>query len=307
MNKNKIPIFFAVDDCYIPFLAVTLESLVNYRAMDNDYIIYVLFTSVLPENQEKIMKYERENVSIKFVNVEEYFEKFLDKFYTRDYFSQTTYFRLFIPDIFLEYDKGIYLDSDTILLDDVAKLYNEDIGDNLIGAVPDGAVQSTREFQEYVELVIGMKSYKNYFNAGVLVMNLKALREFRFKLKFLYLLDTVKYRVAQDQDYLNRLCKGRVKILDNSWNVMPAASSSNRAENAKLVHFNLSNKPWHLDNIAYDEYFWDFAKKTVFYDKICSIKKCFTDEQRKNEIQTGLRLVELAQKEADCVGDDRKV
>jgi lipopolysaccharide biosynthesis glycosyltransferase len=288
--KNEIPVFFAVDDHYIPFLAVTITSLIEHSSSENNYILNILFTSITDENKDKIRRYERENVHIEFIDLKEHLERIQNKFYTRDYFSQTTYYRLFIPDIFAGYDKAIYLDSDTILLDDVANLYNIELENNLVGAIPDGAVQSVKEFQDYVELVIGLASYKNYFNAGILLMNLKELRNFRFRIKFLYLLDTMKFKVAQDQDYLNRLCKGRVKIIDNSWNVMPAANSKNRAEVAKLIHFNLSNKPWHLDNIPYEEYFWKYAKKTEFYDLILKIKSEFTEEQKQNDIQTGLRL-----------------
>lgn len=303
-NKNEIPIFFAVDDNYIPFLAVTICSLVEKASKENNYNLKILYTNITKENQKKIKKFEKENISIEFVNVTEYIKKFQDKFYTRDYFSQTTYFRLFIPDIYLEYDKVLYIDSDIVLLDDVAKLYNIDLGNNLVGAATDNAVKSVRELRDYVELVVGVASYENYFNAGVLLMNLKELRDFRFKTKVLYLLDNVKFRVAQDQDYLNRLCKGRVKLISNSWNVMPAASEENRAKAPRLLHFNL-NKPWHLDDIPYEKYFWDYAKKTEFYDEIFKIKSEFTEVQKKEDIGAYLRLLDLAQKEVDCVGDDR--
>jgi len=286
MNNKKLPIFFAVDDCYIPFLAVTLESLIKHSSKDNNYELNILYTSITDENQVKIKKYEQENININFVDLNEYISKIQNKLYTRDYFSQTTYFRLFIPDLYPDYDKALYIDSDTILLDDIANLYNIDLKDNLVGAIPDGAVKSIREFQEYVELVVGLSDYNNYFNAGVLLMNLKELRDYRFKLKFLYLLDTIKFRVAQDQDYLNRLCKGRVKILDSAWNVMPGASQENRSKIVKLIHFNLSNKPWHLSNIPYEEYFWEYAKNTEFYEDILHIKNDFSESQIQNDIQT---------------------
>ena len=70
-------------------------------------------------------------------------------------------------------------------------------------------------FQDYVEKVVGVASYKTYFNAGMLVMNLDELRKFQFQEKFLYLLENIKFSVIQDQDYLNRICKGRVKLIHN--------------------------------------------------------------------------------------------
>lgn len=305
MNKSNVPIFFAVDDNYVPFLSVALESLVAKITDRNFYEIRILYTSLNDEHKKSLKKYERNNLSIEFVDLNERISRIASKLYTRDYFSMTTYYRLFLPDLYPELKKALYLDADIVLLDDVANLYNIDLGTNLVGAIPDGAVASVREFQDYVELVVGLNNYKEYFNAGILLMNLEELRNYRFQVKFMYLLDTIKFKVAQDQDYLNRLCKGRVTIIDNAWNTMPGANPDKRSKNPKLIHFNLSNKPWHLDNVPYEEYFWDFAWQTEFYDEIRKIKDNFTEEQRKEDIETGIRLISLAAKEADCVGDDR--
>ena len=117
-----------------------------------------------------------------------YIEDVKDKLYTRDYYTKTTYFRLFIPNLYPQYDKAIYLDSDIVVLGDIAKLYNEDIGDNLVAAVPDNVIQTNKVFQDYVERVVGIATYKNYFNAGMLLMNLDEMRKFDFQNKFLYLL-----------------------------------------------------------------------------------------------------------------------
>ena len=304
MNKPIIPIFFAVDDNYVPFLAVAIESLVAKISEKNFYEIRVLYTLLSEEHKKSIKKYERDNLSIEFVDLNERIERIANKLYTRDYFSMTTYYRLFLPDLYPELKKVLYLDADIVLLDDVANLYNIDLDNNLVGAIPDGAVASVKEFQDYVELVVGIKEYKNYFNAGILLMNLEELRNYRFQVKFMYLLDTIKFKV--DQDYLNRLCKGRVKIIDNCWNTMPGSKSDIRSKNPKLIHYNLSNKPWHLDKVPYEDYFWDFAWQTDFYDEIKKIKDNYTEEQKQEDIQTGIRLISLAAKEADCVGDDRK-
>ena len=82
-------------------------------------------------------------------------------------------------------------------------------------------MQTVQVFQDYVEKVVGVIDYNNYFNAGVLLMNLDELRKYKFQEKFLYLLEKIKFEVAQDQDYLNRLCKGRIKIINSAWNKMP--------------------------------------------------------------------------------------
>ena len=303
--KEVIPIFFAVDDGYIPFLAVTLQSIVEKSKEEYYYVVKILYTNISEENKEKINKYKRENIEIEFVNLNYYIEKVKDKLYTRDYFSMTTYFRLFISNLYPQYNKAIYLDSDIVILTDVAELYMQDIGDNLVGAVADDIIQQNEVFQEYVEKVVGVASYKTYFNAGMLIMNLDELRKTDFQGKFLYLLETVKYSVVQDQDYLNRICKGRVKLLDKSWNVMPNATKDINEADIKLIHYNYQYKPWHYDNIPYAKYFWDLAKKTEFYNKLAEVKENFTDEMKYQDRVADTKLRELAKKETDCVGDDR--
>ena len=306
MSKQTIPIFFAVDDGYLPFLAVVMKSLLDNSSKENTYDMKILYTNISDENQSRIRKeFESDNVIIDFVDLNKYLEKLNDKFYTRDYYSKTTYYRLFIPELYPQYDKAIYLDSDMAVITDITNLYNIDLGTNLIGAVPDGVIQAEPAFQEYVEKVVGMSDYNQYFNAGMLVMNLDELRKFKFKEKFLYLLETTKFAVAQDQDYLNRICKGRTLMLDGSWNTMPGGIIEADKENLNIIHYNLSYKPWHFDNIMYEDYFWNYAKQTSYYEDILKIKENYTDEQRNNDLMAGEKLILLAIKESNCVGDDR--
>ena len=304
-NKNVIPIFFAIDDGYIPFLAVSLQSLIENSKKENFYLIKILYTNISEENQRKIQKFEQENVSIEFVDLNYYIEKIKDKLYTRDYYSKTTYFRLFIPNLYPQYTKALYLDSDIVVLEDVADLYNTNMENYLVAAAPDDVIQTIKVFQEYAEKVVGVANYRNYFNAGVLLMNLDELRKFNFQEKFLYSLDKIKFSVAQDQDYLNRLCKGRVKMVDPNWNRMPIAREKENQGDIKLIHYNLAYKPWHFEDILYKDYFWNYAKKTEFFDRIQKIKDNYSDEERFADMEKDKALRMLAQKEADCVGDDR--
>lgn len=305
-TTKEIPIFFAVDNGYCPFLAVAIQSLIDNASAENTYLIKILNTDISEENKRKIGKYERENVDIEFVDLNYYIQKVKDKLYTRDYYSKTTYFRLFLPNLYPQYDKVLYLDSDIVILDDIAKLYNTDMGDNLVAAAPDDVIQAMPVFQDYVEKVVGVADSRRYFNAGILLMNLHELRRFKFQEKFVYLLDKIKFAVAQDQDYLNRLCKGRVKLLDRTWDRMPIPDPKIKTEDVKLVHYNLAFKPWHFEDILYKEFFWMYAQETEYFEDIQRIKENFTEEDRIRGEESHKKLMKLAKKEADCVGDDRK-
>ena len=304
-KQNQIPIFFATDDNYIPFLCVALQSLIDNATNENQYIIKILYVDIKEENKKKILKYNSNNVNIEFVDLSYYIEKVKDQLFTRDYYTNTTYFRLFISDLYPQYNKVLYLDSDIVVLKDVAELYRVDIEGKLIAAAPEDVIQNNKVFQEYVEKVVGMASYKQYFNAGVVLMNLDELRKFKFQEKFLYLLKTVKFAVIQDEDYLNRLCKGRVRLLDTIWNREPIPVNKGKNDDIKIIHYAYVYKPWHSDNVLYQEYFWEYAKKTPYYNEILKIKETFTEEARFKELEADKNLRILAQKEADCVGDDR--
>lgn len=305
-KEKEIPIFFAVDDNYMPFLAVSLQSLIANASAKNYYSIKVLHTNISAENKKKISKYEQQNVNIEFVDLNYYIGKIQDKLYTRDYYSKTTYFRLFIPNLYPQYDKALYLDSDIVILDDIAKLYHTDLGDYLVAGAPDDVIQNIKVFQDYAEKVVGVADYHKYFNAGVLLMNLDELRKFKFQEKFIYSLEKIKFAVAQDQDYLNRLCKGRVKLIDRGWNRMPMPDDKIKESEIKLIHYNLAYKPWHFEDILYKEYFWKYAKQTEYFNKIMEIRESYTEEDRFKDIEQDKKLRRLAKKESDCVGDDRK-
>ena len=304
--KREIPVFFAVDNSYCPFLAVALQSIIDNSSSANKYLIKVLNTDISVENKRKIVRYESDNVDIEFVDLNYYIQKVKDKLYTRDYYSKTTYFRLFLPNLYPQYDKVLYLDSDIVVLDDIAELYNIDMGDDLVAAAPDDVIQFNPVFQNYAEKVVGVADYRRYFNAGVLLMNLDQLRKFKFQEKFIYLLDRIRFSVAQDQDYLNRLCKGRVKLLDRVWNRMPMPDPKIKLENVKLIHYNLAFKPWHFEDILYKEFFWMYAQETEYFDMIQDIREKYSEEDRFRDNQQNEKLIKLAKRESDCVGDDRK-
>lgn len=301
----EIPIFFAVDDNYVPCLAVSIKSLIANSSKDYYYSIKILYTDISEEHQKSIEKFEQENVGIEFVDLNYYIEKIKDKLFTRDYYSKTTYFRLFIPNLYPQYSKALYLDSDVIVLSDIANLYNIDMEDNLVAAAPDEVILYTKVFSEYAEKVVGVSDYRNYFNAGVLLMNLDELKKIHFQDKFMRLLETIKFTVAQDQDYLNRLCKGRVKLIDGTWNKMPSFCNELPNENLNLIHYNLAYKPWHFEDIAYKDYFWEYAKQTEYFEEFKRIQENYSEEEKFADMKKHEKLMDLAKEESDCVGDDR--
>ena len=86
--------------------------------------------------------------------------------------------------------------------------------------------------------------------------------------------------VAPDQDYMNVILRGKIGNLDSRWNMEP---SKNLPKDAKLVHFNLFNKPWHYKNVPCEELFWDAAKGTGFTGDLRRQQEAFDAKKQKAE------------------------
>ena len=280
MKKEIIPIFITIDNNYVPYAEVAIRSIKENSSKNYNYNIHILHGRLIGEDIEILKALEDENYKIVFREMKEVLDNITDRIENRfkNTFIPEIYFRLFIPEIFTEYNKGIYLDSDIVVPGDISELYNKDLKENLIGACIDKSVQDIPEIMNYYENAVGI-SRNEYVNSGVLLMNLKELRKKEFTKHFLNLLNKYHFdTVAPDQDYLNVICNGKILYLDEEWDAMPTENGK-ELENPKLIHYNLFQKPWCYDNIGYAEYFWNYAKKSKSYSKILEHKNNYSKEQ----------------------------
>ena len=91
--KKTIPVFFAADENYLPFLGVTLASIKKYAKQENEYKIHVLYTGYLGENAKKIEEMQTENVTVSFTDISEKAEQIKGVMRCRDYYTSAIYFR----------------------------------------------------------------------------------------------------------------------------------------------------------------------------------------------------------------------
>ena len=131
--------------------------------------------------------------------------------------------------------------------------------------------------------------YRQYFNSGVLVMNLDQFRLQGIRERFTYLLERYHFdTVCPDQDYLNALCFGQVLYLDNGWNKMSIDRNYNGIP--ALIHYNMFFKPWQYDDIAYGEIFWEYAERTAYAEDIRAIRRAFGLKDRLAQLSANRAL-----------------
>ena len=133
-EQKKVPVFYACDDNFVKYTMVSLHSMMENASKDRQYEIHILHTDISERMQKLLKEMSNENFTVQFDNVTDYLKSIRNKLPLRDYYSKTTYFRLFIAEMFPEYEKAIYIDSDTIVLGDVAELYDYELGDSYVGA-----------------------------------------------------------------------------------------------------------------------------------------------------------------------------
>ena len=296
--NQKIPICFATDDNYVPFLTVALASMLDNASKNNFYMIYVLTSHLSEENMKSIKKHEVENCSIEFVQLSKELDKVQNMFHLRDYYSKETYYRIFIPNLFPQYQKVLYLDCDITVLGDVSELYNTEIHGYYVAAAQEEVMQTFEVFGNYVEQADGINR-KEYFNAGILLINCRRWRNKLIAERFVDLLNRYKFRVVQDEDYLNVLCKNNVKKLNLGWNKTSYKNENFDDKDLKIIHWKINWRPWKYKDVLYEEYFWKYAKMTDFYDKLIQMRDSRTEEDFKKDDLLMENLSKMAQEDAD--------
>ncbi len=288
-----IPIFWACDNDFVKYTIVSLKSVIANASKAFRYKAYILHVDIEQKMQEQIKTMCEEHFEISFVNVNTYLDTVSDNLPIRDYYSKTTYYRMFIAEMFPEYDKAIYIDSDTIVLGDMAELYHKDLKDWYVGAAHEQVMVQTEVYGEYAEKVLGIDR-NQYFNAGLLLFNCKAFRENHILEQFVELLGEYTFVVTQDEDYLNLLCKDKVMWLEQQWNMEVFGEIPYSVDTFKVLHYIMVSKPWHYEDCRFGEYFWQYAKETFVYEEIRQVLESYTDEERMKDSLCCERLMQTA-------------
>ena len=301
LKRKELPIVFAVDDNYAPFLAVSVKSIMENASPNFFYRFFVLNTGLNKENIKKVLsvveKYS-ENAKIECVDVAEMMKKISGKVHLRDYYTNAIFYRVFIPSLFPNYEKILYLDCDMVFAEDVSKLFDTDLENCVFGATKDEIVPAIPDFAAYVEEFLGVDKDK-YFNSGLLLFNTKEYKKQSVEQNFIDYMLKYKFEIAPDQDCLNVLCKDNVKYIDPNWNKTPMPELVSDVKDCKAIHFKMKFRPWRYDDILCQELFWKYAKDTPYYKSLMEMRNKTTKEDKKNDEISFAKLVKMAREFID--------
>ena len=270
-----IPIVLACDEHYIAPTYVAILSLLLNKKEETQYSFTILCPGGLAESSKEIIQQlaEQYGVPLRIVSMGKLFSEARMKI---EHITVPTLYRLYLPQV-LEEEKCIYLDSDIIVNGDLTELYEISLENNYIGGVLSEGIHLDRIYARELCKRIGLQDVSTYVNAGVLLMNLDAIRNARLMDNWMKLV-SMEFP-AQDQDILNLTCYGKIKVIGLKYNAMTKTKSlvdykkgyrndvydinevNEAIKNPVIIHYADRIKPWDDREVFWAEYWWNIVGK----------------------------------------------
>lgn len=248
--SNTLDFAFCVNDGYVPYICVTIKSILSHRKK-NRIRIHILTDSISSQNRKRLDRL--------FCNLLDTFyqiilvDKRLFSGLTTRSWSIVAWFRIFLPQ-YLPSDikRVLYLDADTLVTDDLSELCALKMDGAAIAGVPDPLT-----FEPETFIRCGYRSDQHYVCSGVLLMNLDYWRQHDLTSSVLAYAkkhaDSLRF---PDQDAINAVCHDCKIILPLRFGVQASFFTSACfykkpyvhdillcLEHPAIIHF-AGNAPW---------------------------------------------------------------
>ena len=263
----NIHLGIAFDENYLtPFYAL-LTSIVENNSR-NKIIIHAIITGVSEQKQEEIRKYLNTHINGE-IHYYEIDQDTVSKFVLVSKWTPAVYYRLFFPLIIpQDIERLLYIDTDTLVVNDLSGLYTENLNTYPVGAIYDNYVKTAQQ--------LGIEQEGNYFNSGVLLIDLPKWRGQEISEKTMRFLSEYPEKIKfVDQDALNAVLKNNWKKLDSKYNTMysviPEDIKKNDLKNflkdKVIIHFTLQ-RPWNiLCKNRYRNLYFEYLKRSPARDR----------------------------------------
>lgn len=238
---TPINVCLACDNNYAKYAGVVVASVLA-NSKDNESLnFYILDGGISESKKTEILSLKSiKDCKIEFVQIEESMFEDYKKVATHKYISIATYYRLRLATLLPEVERIIYFDCDMVVNSSLNNLFNVELGENIIAGVRD---INKRMLQQN----------PSYINAGMVLFDLNKIREENIEQKFYdYTNENFETIKMGDQTIINEVLKGRIKIVEDEWNVQ-SSNFTNRSSYTKhpyIIHYVAKRKPWHFGSFS---------------------------------------------------------
>lgn len=273
-DGDRITLVCAADAAYVRPLAAMVESVLAHRAGDLPVDIYVLAGGILPDDRARMTTawaakgataHWLEPGDSRFAGVPVWGRM-----------PVTTYYKLAIADLLPDHVKrAIWLDCDLLMVGDVTRLWESDLGGHHALAVQDRIVPTvSSSFGIRTWKALGLPADAPYFNAGVMLIDLDRWRRDRVSDEVVeYLRAHHRSVYFWDQEGLNVVLAGRWGRLDEAWNCnvavpgafeeIAARAAGEGARGPWILHFAGNIKPWRFPSSnRHRKLFFEYLDRT---------------------------------------------
>ena len=258
-NTSLIHIGYGIDNNYVRCTAASIASI----CLNNPkryFSFYIITNGISNNNLDKFNRL----ASIYSINIIifEIDGTCLKNLPTKSYLPLATYFRFILPMLLDNIDKLFYIDADIICLKSADELFDVDLKDNIIAAVPDLewlGKKRTRalNLQDHI-----------YFNAGLLAINMKKWLASDILSKVINCItkEPAKFQYL-DQDALNLILTGKIFYLSRKFNYI--YNNGSISKDIIFFHFAAHPKPWAISYSLCDreKLFANIAPYQYYEDK----------------------------------------
>ncbi|MGZ3939647.1 MAG: glycosyltransferase family 8 protein, partial [Flavisolibacter sp.] len=266
---NTITLVTVSNNHFIALLAVLAKSIDANHLSDEFVDMYIVDDNISFRNKQKLQRsIINPRLKVIWVAMEEVLARGKNALPNdSSSFPLSVYIRLCLPNFLpARLEKAIYLDADTLVLEEIAKLWRIEMGDKMIAGVVDRAKVVSSNWggiKNYKEL--GLSEDIKYFNSGVLIINLKEWRINNItETLFKCLKANKKWLNFPDQYGLNVVFANQWFELDHRWNCIPFSDE----KHPYIIHF-IGRKPIFKEydyNEEYKRLFFNYLELTEWKD-----------------------------------------
>jgi lipopolysaccharide biosynthesis glycosyltransferase len=265
MNTNPyIEVVFICDNAYVLPTGAAIASVIANKFPDTRLRIHIIAVELTQDNLSVFRRFIRDGVEVAVKQVLLGKVEPLHTIDPKSFCSATSasLFKFYLPEILAGCGRVLYLDGDVIVRGDLAELYGTDLKDCPLGAVVDsGSIYFRHAY---------VKRVKDYFNAGVMLMDLEKLRRMnaaetlvneKIASRDSLLMDQNVFNVVFDKQYCLlpiryncqyvNLYRARNNVTISQLNERYGTgyhSLEELRDTAEILHYSSKDKPWKAGN-----------------------------------------------------------
>lgn len=311
-ERKRVEIAYITDSNYVLPTRVSITSLIKNSGDDHEYIIHVVGDGL---EEGKIKELEdlsslKGNANVNVIKVEnDYGELYKE----HQHVSKAALLKFSLADIFNDVDKILYLDGDTLILGDIAELYDIDISGYFGAAVCDAPTVIDQKSNERI-------GHNNYFNSGVMLLDLSKWRGVELKSSLIKEKEKDEWGHFVDQDAFNTVLGGKIRYLSLKYNCIydgiinkpieqiaglfqiSIDDAKKQIDSPIVLHLANKKKPWNNIGASKFEEWMNYYGSEVDRDFFLNCIINFAREQE--EVNAALKEEIRALKEQDIIISD---